>query len=124
VVSTLQTSRKCSQLDQKFVLQESFLNVLRVPFFTLVETADPVIIKCVVFIKPISNIGPNTGEIDVSLSHQMVEKHSHRVIPGILNWTEQPAGEVVLQPPSISRIRVKGRVGRFVCPVVQETRNT
>ena len=53
----------------------------------------------------------------------MIEKNSPWIVPGVLNWAEKLSGEVVVQPPSVSRIWVKRRVGAVYSPVVQKRRN-
>ena len=48
-------------------------------------------------------------------------QHSRQVIPVVLDWAEKPTREVVLQPPPISCVWVKGGVDAILGPGVQES---
>ena len=53
----------------------------------------------------------------------MTEEYSHWVLPVVLDRTEQPPGEIVLQPAPVSRVLVEEWVGRVIGPSIQEIGN-
>ena len=60
----------CPHLHQKAALQESLLNILRVPLLAIVQATDPIVVKGVVVIDPVSDFGPGAEEMKWRKSNQ------------------------------------------------------
>ena len=74
-------------------------------------------------IDAITDFGPNADEKASSSGTSGREGRLHRIIPVILDCTEQPPREIVLQPTSVSCVWVEERVRRVIRTSVQEVGN-
>lgn len=70
----------------------------------------PVVIGCAASADTIIDFGSNDG--GRMRLYKEVEGYSHSTFPLVLDWTEQPPGEIILRLMSVSRAPVEGRVGQ------------